>query len=186
MFPGQYYEKRQRARKILKITVVSAVILCLLGFAAILYLNRDDTAEVTKELPVNPIVTRGSTIVEIKKLYRCGHMKTEIIDMPEQLMNKTTDEISEIMPKWHILKLTTELLTVEEKFETECDNHFLIKLSKNRLQAVKTNQPTVIYKEMTILTNILTKEDIDILSAGIEATSEYELLEIFESFSELN
>ena len=187
MFPGQYYyEKRQKAKKRLKIAMISLLILSVAAFGILMLLNRTDTTEVIKEVSVSPIVTDSKTTVEIKKLYRCGHMKTEIIDLPERLVNKSAYEISELIPEWHILKLTEELLTVEEKIESECDSHFVVKLHKNRLQAYKSNDLVVIYKEMFISTNSLTKEDIEILTFGIDVSSEYEMLEIFESFSELN
>jgi len=186
MFPGQYYEKKQRARKTLKAVIISAIILGIAMFFAAMYLSKNDTAEVTKEVSVPPVVAGEKAAVEIKKLYRCGHMRTEVIDLPKELTGKTSDEIAVIMPEWHIIKFTKEVISVEEKIEKECDNHFFIKLNKNKLQAVKTNSPEEIYKELTISTNTLTKEDIEILTAGIDATSEYELLEIFESFTELN
>ena len=188
MFHGQYYEKKQKARKTLKIVIISAIITGIAMFIGAFYLklNKTDTAEVIKDVSVIPVVAEHRTAVEIKKLYRCGHMRTEVIDLPEQLIGKTLEEIALIMHEWHINKFTRELLSVEEKIERECDNHFFIKLDKNKLQAYKTNDPKEIYKEIQILTTTLTKEDIDILSAGIDATSEYELLEIFESFSELN
>ena len=187
MFPGQYYEKKQRARRKLKFTIILIVNICLLVLCALFFMqNKPDTTEVRTEVEPSPVVTDNNTTIELKKLYVCGHTKTEVTELPESFIGKTADEISLLNPEWHIIKLTNELLSVEEKIDTECDNHFLVKLKGNKIQAFKKNNKNNVFKELQISTSALTSEDVSILTAGIDVSSEYELLEVFESFSELN
>ena len=186
MFPGQYYEKKQKARKRLKIISLISILISGMAFAGYLFMKKTDTAEVTKEIPVPIISSDHRTTVEIKKLYRCGHIKTEIDVLPENLMNKSAKEITAIMPKWKLISFTKDLLTVEERVDIECGDHFVIKLQADKLQAFKRVEMNNPYMEMQISTATLTNEDINILTTGIDINSEYELLEVFESFSELN
>jgi ribosomal protein S17E len=130
--------------------------------------------------PINAQTLSDTASIELTTLYSCGHSKTEIIKPTDQIINKTSDEIKEIYPNWTIKQFSKNYLVVEEIKETQCENHFVIKLVNNKLQVFQNEKGII--KEVAINVNLLTEEDKKILISGITVNSEYELLEIMESF----
>jgi hypothetical protein len=189
MLPNYYHAKRQRekARNILIFTIIFAV--CATA-VSLIYLKRPSAVKQASEPEIHPTPMKAAALsdnaaVEITKLYTCGHSKTETVPAPNNIKNKTKPEIELIMPYWYITNFSENLLSVEEKPDYECDNHFIIKLEGNKIKVNRKNKPNETYKELKISETVLTDDDKRILSDGVPVNSEYELLEIMESFYEL-
>ncbi len=88
----------------------------------------------------------------------------------------------EIHPNWKITKFEKNLLCAEETIEAPCDNHYLIKLKNDTLYVYKKNNTSESIREQKINTAALADADIKELTAGIDAETEFEVLEILESF----
>jgi hypothetical protein len=189
MLPNYYRAKRQRekARNTLIFTIIFA--LCATA-VSLIYLKRPSAVKQVSEsesrpTPVKTAALSDTAAIEITKLYSCGHSKTETIPALDNIKKKTKSEIESIMPYWYITGFSESLLSVEEKLNYECDDHFIIKLEGNKIKVNRKNKPNEAYKELKILDTVLTADDKRILSDGITVNSEYELLEIMESFNEL-
>ena len=180
VLPSYYYERKRRKKQkgILLLGCVGLIVLCIL----LLVSPNEPTpvADVLKQTQV-PVLKNTAT-VKLTSLYSCGHQKSRLLPLPENLIDKTSAETIKLYPNWTLLKFEEQYLEAEEKVNTVCDNHFLIRLSKNKITVTRKNTPDEIIMEEKINPSVLTEEDKDILSSGISVNSEYELLEILESF----
>lgn len=182
MLPPFYYEQRKK-RKQKKIIIFGSVFCIFSGIFIVFLLAPSRPVPVTEvSIPQKNIIIQKNASFRLNSLYVCGHQKTQLLPLPEDLIGKTEAEAKLIYPNRTILKFNENLLEAEEKINTECDNHFLLQLTGNKIIVKKTNSPNEIMIEKPINLSILTKEDINILSSGIFVNSKYELLEILESF----
>ena len=180
MLPSYYYEKRKRkkGKLLIFLSSISLILLCCL----ILFVKKETVpfTDVLKQTKA-PVLQKTATL-KLSTLYSCGHQKNRLLPLPENLINKTETETQTLYPDWILLKFEEQYLEAEEKTNTVCDNHFLIRLSKNKIIVTRKNTPNEMIMEEKINPSVLTDEDKDILSSGISVNSEFELLEILESF----
>lgn len=180
MLPPYYYEKKKRKKQKMLISLgcISLVLLCVL---VVLSPNEIvPVADVLKQ--TKPPVLQKTATLKLSTLYSCGHQKSRLLPLPENLFNKAKTDTEKLYPNWTLLKFEEQYLEAEEKVNTVCDNHFLIRLSKNKIIVSRKNTPNEMIMEEKIDPSVLTQEDKNILSSGIFVNSEYELLEILESF----
>lgn len=147
---------------------------------AVMMLDIPSAADVLN--PMTRTVLTEDASFEMTTLYSCGHSKTRLLPVTEELRGKTSEEIELLHPDWSILNFTERLLVAEQTLSVECDDHFLLFLKENKIVVSKSKDTSQIITEQEINVEILTEEDKQILSSGIFISSEYELLEILESF----
>ena len=179
MLPKYYYSNRRSKRN--KNKLISAVIFISLSILVSYLYIKIPSADVKNVVKTSSFQTLDDTAsIELTTLYSCGHSKTEIIKPADNIINKSKEEIEEINPGWTIKQFTKNYLMVEEIKDQQCENHYTIKLSNNKIQVYQGNKGLI--KEVEINVNMLTEDDKRILMSGIAVNSEYELLEILESF----
>ncbi len=180
MFPSYYYEKKKRKKRktLIFLGCISLVLSCVM-----IVLSPNEITPVTDVLKQTktPVLQKTATL-KLSTLYSCGHQKNRLLPLPENLVSKTATETAELYPNWTLHKFEEQYLEAEEKLSTVCDNHFLIHLSKNKIIVTRKNTPNEMIMEEKVNPSVLTEEDKKILSSGISVNSEYELLEILESF----
>ncbi len=178
MLPKFYYERqRKRKQKILWITGFTL----LASIAILLFCFRSPTVKNVIKPVHQPTLAKEAT-VELTTLYSCGHSTTRLLPLPEELVGKSQEEVTLLYPKWKILNFNETFLIAEQVESTECDNHFLLFLKNDSIIVTPSKDKSKLITEQKINPNILTSEDKEILTAGIFISSEYELLEILESF----
>ena len=180
MLPQFYYEKRRRKRQK---TILGVGFLFLLAVTAIIlffWYNTPETTDVVKS--TSSPVLKSSATVELTTLYSCGHTETTLISLPEELQGKSQEETNLLYPHWNLLNFSENFIVAEQKENSECKNHFLLFLEDNKILVTPSKDKTKIITEQEINPAILTPEDKEILAKGIFISSEYELLEILESF----
>ncbi len=180
MFSPYYHERRRKRKRIFNILLISGAILMLVLLIVVFASQNTPTTTVLKQEKV-PTLQKTATL-KLSTLYACGHQKNRLLPLPDELEHKNQTEVLVLYPNWKILNFEEQLIEAEETVDTDCDNHFLLKLTNNKINVVKKNTPNEIIMEEKINISILTDEDKKILSSGISVNSEYELLEILESF----
>ena len=146
--------------------------------------ERQEAEAVTKQ--ITEIYLGKNSAIKLKSVYNCGHIKTETRETEDALAGKTKEEILKIHPDWKIYEFTSELLSAEQTIDETCDSHYVIKLKNNTLYVYKKNNLSESVKKQEISTSMLTKEDIKELENGINADTEFEVLQILESFVSWN
>lgn len=181
-------EEFHMKRKKLHRSTILIIGLCILALvSALKYIPKKDlSSENIKETSaVNTpevIYLEKNSAIKLKTVYSCGHIKNETRETDKDLIGKTKDEVMEIHPNWKITKFEKNLLCAEESIEAPCDNHYLIKLKNDTLYVYKKNNTSESIREQKINTAALADADIKELTAGIDAETEFEVLEILESF----
>ena len=181
MLPS-YYHERQRKKKQKMLFGIAVVAIFVIGAItiAVMMLDLPSAADVLN--PMTRTVLAEDASIEMTTLYSCGHSKTRLLPVTEELRGKTSEEIKLVHPDWSIRNFTERLLVAEQTLSVECDDHFLLFLKENKIVVSKSKDTSQIITEQEINVGILTEEDKQILSSGIFISSEYELLEILESF----
>ncbi len=181
MLPSYYYERKKRKKQ--KIMVLLGAITIMLFIAILLLFPKSNASPVSETLQhKEPATLTKTATLKLSTLYACGHERSRLFPLPNELAEKSEAETIKLHPDWKILRFEEEFLEAEETLDTVCDNHFILKLQNNKIIVVQKNTPNEIIMEEEISPSILTKEDKEILSSGISVNSEYELLEILESF----
>ncbi len=150
----------------------------------VLYPKEEPTEMNTPVTARSEITLNEDSVTKVKTLYKCGHEKNEIKRADKGITGKTRHEVELLNPKWKITKFTMEELEAEIIVDSDCDNHYIISLVGNELRVFKTGNKDKILRKKQINTDYLTKEEIDMLISGIKTDSEFEMLEIMESFAE--
>lgn len=145
--------------------------------------NEPETDNKAVDVRSEPVLTENS-VTRIKTLYKCGHEKNETKRTDSNLAGKTRREIELIHPDWIMTSFTPDEIMVEIEEKNDCDRHYMIRLIGNKLCVYKTSDPNKILKEKEININAFSQTDIEILLNGIRAETEFEMLEILESFAE--
>lgn len=180
MLPGFYYERQRKKKQ--KIALAMGIILFLLigVLIAVFFFRSPEPANAVKT--ANKTILNQQATVELTMLYSCGHTKTTLINLPAELKGKNQEETALLHPEWTILNFNENFIVAEQKETSECDDHFLLFLTENEIIVTNSKDKNKILSKQKINPAILTEEDIEILSKGIFISSEYELLEILESF----
>lgn len=175
-----------RKKKSYKGTILIIGLAVLAFVTALNYITTPKIPEETKEVAaVNPpqeIYLEKNAAVNLKIAYNCGHIETETKEADSNIVSKTKEEIEEIHPDWHINEFTSKFISADIPVDSPCENHFFIKLKDDTLYVYRKNNLTESIKEQKINTSMLTKSDITELENGINADTEFEVLEILESF----
>lgn len=180
MLPPYYYEERRRRKKKRFIFCMATLIVL---FSALLLLLPKSNPAFTEVLHTNkPVTLQKSATLKLATLYACGHQRWRQFPLPDELKGSTENDVKRMHPSWNILRFEEQVIEAEEKIDTDCDNHYLLKLIKDKIIVTQKNSPDIIVSEERINLSMLTSEDQAILSSGIFVNSEYELLEILESF----
>ncbi len=155
------------------------------GLIFYVFYPREEAIQIDTPVTAKSEITLNEdSVTKIKTLYKCGHEKNETKRTDRELSGKTRHEAELMKPEWKITKFTREGLEAEIIMDTDCDNHYIISLVGNELRVTKTDGTNKILRKKQINTNVLTKEEIDALISGMKTDSEFEMLEIMESFAE--
>ncbi len=184
-FMERNFSMRRKKSILPKVTAV-IFILALIAVAVYVFYPRKNEIPVTNA-PVaarSEIILNDDSVTKIKTLYKCGHEKNETKRTESELAGKRRQDVEILRPEWKITKFTREEVDAEILKNIDCDKHFILELTGNELRVYKSNDKDRIIRKKQINTQVLSKEEIDSLLSGIKTDSEFEMLEIMESFSE--
>lgn len=123
--------------------------------------------------------------ITLKKLYKeCGHTTSEYLEIPEELVNKTQENLKEKYENWNIEKfLDTEIILSKEE-EGECGEHFIVrdKEGKVTIYEVLKDGSEQEYEVTDIWTEYLTQTDKINMQNGIRVNGKQALNQLIEDF----
>ena len=178
------FSMRRKKSVFPKIMVILFVLVVIALIFYVFYPRRETTNIDTPVTARSEITLNEDSVTKIKTLYKCGHEKNEIKRTDKDIVGKTKQEVELKNPKWEITKFTPKEVSAEINLDTDCDNHYIISLVGDELFVSKTGDKDKILRKKQINTDFLTKEELDSLISGIKTDSEFEMLEIMESFAE--
>ena len=77
----------------------------------------------TSESKVSP-----NAIVNEKRYYKkCDHLIRETVDIPEELVNMSEEDVKKYYAGWNIEKYTPTEITIYKEFSGICNEHYIVK-----------------------------------------------------------
>ncbi len=153
----------------------------------------DDCTDEYEELEANKIVQANSKDEKIspycsftiKTYYKeCGHIKSEYLKLPEELVNCTKEQIKEKYKEYTLEKFSSNEIVLYQEKEGQCDEHYIVKDDEGKVKIYKKEQngENSLVEETDISTEYLTKTDIMNMEKGIEINGKQNLNQFIENF----
>ena len=127
----------------------------------------------------------ANAILILKKYYsKCEHTINEYVELPQELVNMTKDEVQEEYPEWEVIGFESGKVTLYKEFEDVCGEHFKLKVEDGKvvIYMVNTDGTESIYEKTNISSEYLTETDLINMQDGLEIYGKEELNQIIEDF----
>lgn len=121
----------------------------------------------------------------LKKYYaKCEHTINEYVEMPEELVNMTEEELKLEYPDWEVIGFEPNKVTLYKEFDDVCGEHFKLRIEEGKIIIYLVNQDGTesLYEKTDISSEYLTETDLINMQDGLEIFGKEELNKIIEDF----
>ena len=127
----------------------------------------------------------SNAILILKKYYRkCEHTINEYVELPQELVNMTEEEVQEQYSDWEVIGFEKGKLTLYKEFDDVCQEHFKLRLEEGNVVVyiVNSDGKESLYEKTGISSEYLTETDLINMQDGLEIYGKEELNQIIEDF----
>lgn len=124
-------------------------------------------------------------LVTLKRYYNeCQHTINEYIDIPQNLVNGTQDDLEKEYPNWEIQKYSSNEIILYREFDSNCGQHFILRNDNGKITIYKINEEMKeeVYEKTEISVDYLTETDKVEIQNGIRVNGIEELNQLIEDF----
>lgn len=122
----------------------------------------------------------------IKKIYyeACDHLIREAEDIPEELVNKTEEDVKEAYSDWKIEEFSPTQIILYKTQSGNCGEHYFVQEHNGVIGIYTTDEYGVkkLQEDTEVSTQYLPEEDLSNLKAGIEIIGKTNLTEFLEDY----
>lgn len=121
----------------------------------------------------------------LKKYYaKCEHTINEYVEMPEELVNMTEEELKLEYSDWEVIGFEPNKVTLYKEFDDVCGEHFKLRIEEGKIVIYLVNQDGTesLYEKTDISSEYLTETDLINMQDGLEIFGKEELNKIIEDF----
>lgn len=179
-----YNKKENRERNIVEneINEISELVTdeCIEELEQVEEQSKEEIEANSNEEKVSP-----NALLILKRYYKeCNHTINEYIDIPQNLVNKTQEDVIKEYPNWEIQKYSSTEIILYKEFESACGQHFILRSNNGKIIIYKVNENNEeeIYQETEISTDYLTETDKIEIEKGISVNGVEELNQLIEDF----
>lgn len=149
------------------------------------------TEECTKETKIEEVVATKEKVsansqLIIKKYFKqCDHTINEYVEMPQELVNLTKEEVQNKYNDWKVIGFEPNKVTLYKELDDMCGEHFKLKVEEGKIVIYQINKEgnQSIYEKTNISSEYLTQTDlISIENGGLDVYGKEELNKIIEDF----
>ena len=149
------------------------------------------TEEYTKGTKIEEVVATKEKVsansqLIIKKYFKqCDHTINEYVEMPQELVNLTKEEVQNKYNDWKVIGFEPNKVTLYKEFDDMCGEHFKLKVEEGKIVIYQINKEgnQSIYEKTNISSEYLTQTDlISIENGGLDVYGKEELNKIIEDF----
>ena len=146
-------------------------------------INSDDQNVIetnVKEVRISP-----NAFITFKETYEgCGHTKVDFVEVPEDFVNLSKEELKDKYSDWNIEKFTDTDIILSKDFEGSCDEHFIVKDVDGIVTAFKIKEDGTEeeYEITDIATEYLTDTDKIEMEKGIKVNGKQNLNQLIEDY----
>lgn len=129
-------------------------------------------------------ITANTNLILRKYYLDCNHIISKEVELPEELINQTEDEIKENYSDWEIEEFSNNQVTLSKKIYGLCGEHFIIKSGDDFIEVYSLDEEydKKLYETTNISVEYLAEEDLEKLEEGIYVYGTQELNATLESF----
>ena len=134
----------------------------------------------SKEERISP-----NAFITFKETYKeCGHTTSEFVEVPEEFVNLSKEELQERYGEWKIEKFTDTDIILSKEVEGSCNEHFLVKDVDGIVTVFKVldNGTKEEYQVTDIATEYLTDTDKIEMEKGIKINGKQNLNQLIEDY----
>ena len=134
----------------------------------------------SKEERISP-----NAFITFKETYKeCGHTTSEFVEVPEEFVNLSKEELQERYGEWKIEKFTDTDIILSKEVEGSCNEHFLVKDVDGIVTVFKVldNGTKEEYQVTDIATEYLTDTDKIEMEKGIKVNGKQNLNQLIEDY----
>ena len=127
----------------------------------------------------------ANAILILKKYYKkCDHTINEYVELPQELVNMTEEEVQEQYEDWEVIGFEKGKVTLYKEFEDVCGEHFKLKVEDGKvvIYIVNNDGTETVYERTNISSEYLTETDLINMQDGLEIYGKEELNQIIEDF----
>lgn len=127
----------------------------------------------------------SNAILILKKYYaQCDHTINEYVELPQELVNMTKEEVQAHYPDWKVIGFEKGKVTLYKEFNDLCGEHFKLKIEDGKVVVYITNKDgsESLYEKTNISSEYLTETDLINMQEGLEIYGKEELNQIIEDF----
>ena len=127
----------------------------------------------------------ANAILVLKKYYsQCDHTTNEYVELPEELVNLTKEEVQARYPDWKVIGFEKGKVTIYKEFDDMCGEHFKLKIEDGKIvvYAVNKDGSETLYEKTNISSEYLTETDLINMQDGLEIYGKEELNQVIEDF----
>ena len=128
----------------------------------------------------------ANAILVLKKYYKkCDHTINEYVELPQELVNLTKEQVQEKYADWEVIGFEKGKITLYKEFDDMCGEHFKLKVEEGKIVIYQINKEgnQSIYEKTNISSEYLTQTDlISIENGGLDVYGKEELNKIIEDF----
>ncbi len=147
----------------------------------------EEYQEVQEEIATNSQEEKISPncLLILKKYYdECNHTINEYVDVPQDLVNGTEEDLKKEYPYWQIEKYSNNEIILYKEFNSNCGQHFVLREDEGKITVYKINENNEeeIYEKTEISVEYLSETDKGKISEGIKVNGIEELNQLLEDF----
>ena len=158
-------------------------LVCKLNYKKFSMLFTGDIEEIatnSQEEKISP-----NCLLILKKYYdECNHTINEYVDVPQDLVNGTEEDLKKEYPYWQIEKYSSNEIILYKEFNSNCGQHFVLREDEGKITVYKINENNEeeIYEKTEISVEYLSETDKSKISEGIKVNGIEELNQLLEDF----
>lgn len=124
-------------------------------------------------------------LITLKRYYNeCQHTINEYIDIPQNLVNGTREDLEKEYPNWEIQRYSSNEIILYREFDSNCGQHFILRNDNGKITIYKINESNEeeVYERTEISVEYLTETDKIEIQNGIRVNGIEELNQLIEDF----
>ena len=149
--------------------------------------NQDKVNEILNTIETSNTennISPNAMIIEKTYYESCDHLIRKNIDVPEELVNKTEEDLKEYFPEWKIEEYSPTQIILYKTSSGNCGEHYFVQEHNGVIGIYTTDEYGVktLKEDTEISTQYLPDEDISNLRAGVEIIGYTNLIEFLEDY----
>ena len=145
------------------------------------YLEQEDLENVSS----NEEKVSANAIMILKKYYiQCEHTLNEYVELPQELVNMTEEEVQSQYPDWELIGFAPEQIILYKEFDDVCGEHFKLRVEDGKISVyiINSDGTESLYEKTEISSEYLTETDLINMEDGLDIYGKEELNKIIEDF----